>query len=176
MDFTFITVYNQKALTAMARTLRKTVRRKHSFRAHLFGWIVVALGLLLLLPLGGDDFKFSFRTVVTIIVILVLLLVLIKEDAINGYFALKRQLPQLLSSTAVFSTNDVEYHSSTQVGSSNFRYDSIIALAETADYFVFIFSKSHAQVYDKSSITGGTIEDFRKFIQDITGHPLQQVS
>ena len=164
MEFTFITLYDQKASTAMAHTLRKTVRRRHSFRSHLFGWIVVALGLLLLLPLGKDHFEFSFKTVVTFVGVLILLVVLLKEDAINGYIARKRQLPQLRSSTTVFSTADAEYHSSTQVGKSDFRYDNITALAETADYFVFIFSKSHAQVYDKSSMTGGTIEDFRQFI------------
>lgn len=176
MEFTFTTSYNQKALTAMARTLRKTVRKKRSFRAHLFGWIVVAFGIFLLLPLGEDNFEFSFRTIVTLVVILILLLVLLKEDAINGYVARRRQLPQLQSSTTVFPTNDAEYHSSTEVGNSDFRYDNIIALAETADYFVFIFSNSHAQVYDKSSITGGTIEDFRNFIQSVTGLSLQQVS
>ena len=31
--------------------------------------------------------------------------------------------------------------------------------------FVFIFSISHAQVYDKSGLTGGTVEEFREFIQ-----------
>ena len=177
MNFTFTTLYDQKALTAMARALRKTVRKKHSFRAHLFGWVAVVLGLLLLLlPLGKSDFEISFKTIATLLAILVLLFALIKEDAINGYFARKKLLPSLISSTTVFSTDDVEYHSSTQVGDSTFRYDNIVALAETADYFVLIFGKSHAQVYDKSSITGGTNEDFRKFIQCVTGQPLQQVS
>lgn len=176
MKFTFITSYDQKVLTAMARTLRKTARKKRSFRAHFFGWIVVAFGIFLLLPLGEDNFEFSFRTILTLSVILILLLVLLKEDSINGYISRKRLLPQLQSSTTVFSTNDAEYHSSTQVGNSDFRYDNIIALAETADYFVFIFSESHAQIYDKSSITGGTTEDFRNFIQSVTGLSLQQVS
>lgn len=36
-EFTFETTYNQKAMTTMARALRKTVRKKHSRRSHIFG-------------------------------------------------------------------------------------------------------------------------------------------
>lgn len=176
MEFHFTTYYDREALTDMSRALRKTVRKGHSTRSHIFGWIVAVIGLLLLLPLDGQPFEISFKTIATAVAVLVLLFVLIKEDTINGYFALRRQLPQLLSSKTVFSTAEAVYHSSTEVGNSEFRYDNLIALAETTKFFVFIFSKSHAQVYDKSSITGGTIEAFRKFIQEITGLPIQKVS
>ena len=49
MEFSFETVYDQKAVTAMAHGLRKTIRKKHSRRSHVFGWFVVALTLLLTL-------------------------------------------------------------------------------------------------------------------------------
>lgn len=39
MEFTFDTVYDQRAVTAMAHGLRKTIRKKHSRRSHIFaGW------------------------------------------------------------------------------------------------------------------------------------------
>lgn len=174
MEFTFVTTYNQTAMTAMARTLRKTIRKKHSRFSHIVGWIVIALSLFLSLPFREDDFEISPRVVLTWGIVVFLLLVLVKEDAINGYFARKRTLPHLLTSTTVFSADG--YHSSTEVGSSDFHYNNIIALAETPNYFVFIFSKTHAQVYDKSSITGGTVDDFRNFIQDITGQHIQKIS
>ena len=47
MEFVFETSYDQKGLTAMARGLRKTLRKKKSRRSHVFGWAVVVLGLLL---------------------------------------------------------------------------------------------------------------------------------
>ena len=50
MEFTTTTDYDMKTLTAMARALRKTVRKKRSRRTHIFGWIVVLLGTFLLLP------------------------------------------------------------------------------------------------------------------------------
>ena len=36
-------------------------------------------------------------------------------------------------------------------------------------YFVFIYSANHAQVYDKSNISGGTAEEFCTFIEEKTG-------
>ena len=50
-----------------------------------------------------------------------------------------------------------------------------LRLAETEKYFVFVFSQSHAQVYDKTSISGGTIDDFREFIKSVTGLEMQRV-
>jgi len=43
------------------------------------------------------------------------------------------------------------------------------------DYFVFIFSQSHAQVYNKKSIEGGTIEEFREFMKEVTGKEIESV-
>ena len=54
MEFCFETDYTTKALAAMAKALRKTVRKKHSRRSHNFGWIVFFLGLLLALPIGEN--------------------------------------------------------------------------------------------------------------------------
>ena len=33
---------------------------------------------------------------------------------------------------------------------------------------MFLFSKNHAQVYDKRKLTGGTPEEFRSFLQEKT--------
>ena len=63
----------------------------------------------------------------------------------------------------------------TDVGTSQFSYDKIMAIAGTSDYFVFVFSASHAQVYDKSSLLGGTVEDFHKFIEEITHKEIEKI-
>lgn len=173
MTFTFTTEYNQKALAAMARVLRKTVRRKHSRRSHILGWMVVILGLLLSLPLGKENFTVTFKTILTWIAIAVMILVLVREDAINGYIARKRGLPQMTRSVTEFSKDS--YRSSTEVGTTEFYYENIVAIAETTAYFVFLFSKSHAQVYDKSSLSGGSPEAFREFIQKATGCTIEVV-
>jgi hypothetical protein len=48
-------------------------------------------------------------------------------------------------------------------------------LAETNDYFIFLFSSSHAQVYDKNSLAGGSVSEFCVFIEEKTGRKIQKV-
>ena len=94
MEFTTATDYDMKTLTAMAKALRKTVRKRKSRRAHIFGWIVVLLGTLLLLPPAGSSFSTSGKTLLTLAAVLAILLTFIFEDRLNGYFARKRRCPR----------------------------------------------------------------------------------
>ena len=172
-EFQFKTAYHQEALMTMAKVLRKTARKKRSRRSRLLAPLVIALGILLTLPLGGREFVLDLKTVVTWLVVAILFFTLLFEDHINGYFARKRMLPGLNQATATFRAEG--YHSETELGSSEFKYSSILLLAETADYFVFVFSQNHAQVYDKNSISGGTVEEFREFIKAVTGKEIQTI-
>lgn len=169
MEFVFETDYDRKAMTAMAKGLRKTVRKKHSRRSHIFGWIVIALGLLLSWPSSdvnrGD--------VVTWITIAVMLGALLFEDCLNGYFARKKMLPGTSHAKAIFTEDG--YRSETQMGNTEWKYENITAMAEMQDYFVFLFSKNHAQVYDKRTLTGGTADEFRAFMQEKTGKAIEIV-
>ena len=171
MEFKFETAYNQEAITNMAKAIRKTVRKKRSRRSHTFGLIVVILAVLLTLPLGGKEFVLDFKTIITWLVAAILIFVLLFEDKLNGYIARKRMLPGLGKANVTF--HEDSYCSETEIGTSEFKYNNIIMLAETADYFVFVFSQSHAQVYDKKSISGGTIEEFREFIKGVTEKEIQ---
>ena len=173
MEFKFETAYDQEAVTAMAKALRKTMRGKRSRRSHVFGVIVVIFAILLTLPLGEKEFVLDFRTIITWLVSAVLIFTLLFEDKINGYIARKRMLPGLDKSVVTFYPE--VYCSETAVGKSEFKYDSIMMLAETSTHFVFVFSQSHAQIYDKKSIMGGSIEEFREFIQNVTGKEMQTV-
>ena len=161
-EFTFETTYNQKAMTTMARALRKTVRKKHSRRSHIFGWIITVLAVLLVLPIGEREVVFNFRTVITWAVIVIIVATLLFEDWINGYIARKRMLPGTAFSLCTFGEDD--YVSETKAGKTEWKYENIETIAETKDYFVFLFGKNHAQVYDKSSLQGGSIEEFRTFL------------
>lgn len=167
MEFTFETQYNAKTMSVMAKALRKTIRKKHSKRSHIFGWIVIFFGLLFVIV----DFSLHFRTVITSIAVLVLLIALLFEDKINGYAAKKRLLPGTEKSVTVFA--ETGYTSTTCIGKSEWNYDKILLIAETADFFVFIFSKSHAQLYDKRHLQGGTAGDFRRFIEAATNKRVQ---
>ena len=169
MEFTFETQYNTKTMTIMAKALRKTIRKKHSRRSHIFGWIVTILGSFLVIK----NFAFDFRTIITSIAILMILGALLFEDRLNGYIAKKRLLPGTEKAVSVFSENG--FISTTDIGKSEWNYDRIMLIAETADFFVFIFSASHAQLYDKRHLHGGTADDFRRFIEQATGKQVQTI-
>lgn len=170
MEFTFETKYTAKTMTSMAKALRKTIRKKHSRRSRIFGWVVVALGILLAISNG---FILDFRTVATLISVLVILIALIFEDKINGYVAKRRLLLGTEKAVTVFT--DDSFLSTTDVGKTEWNYDKIKIIAETADFFVFIFSASHAQLYDKKHLQGGTTDDFRNFIEEKTGKQVQSI-
>ncbi len=173
MEFMFDTVYDQQAVTAMARGLRKTIRKKHSRRSHVFGWIVIALVLLLTIPLDGTPLVIDGRTVLTWAAGLMVLIALLFEDKLNARIARKRMLAGTDRAVSTFTPQG--YCSESAMGKTEWRYENIQQIAENKDYFIFVFDKSHAQVYDKRTLSGGTAEDFRAFIQQRTGKDIQSI-
>lgn len=167
MQFVFETAYDKNTLPVMAKCLRKTVRKKRSRQSHVFGWIVIALALALSLRSGEGGLELGLKQLATWAVVLVLFLTLIFEDRINGYFAGRRMLKGTEKSVAVFDTENTQHFvSETAIGKSEFAYDKIVMVAETREYFVFLFSANHAQIYDKNHLTGGTPEQFGAFIRE----------
>ena len=162
MEFTFETEYNDKALTAMAKALRKTVRKKKNRRSHIFGAIVAVLGLVVI----ARDFAFDFSTIITMAAVLVLLLTLFFEDRLNGHWAKKRLLPGTKNVVSHFSAEG--FTTITEAGKTDWKYDKIQTVIETGDAFVFAFSKNHGQIYDKNHLQGGTVDEFRRFNEAAT--------
>ena len=101
LQYIFETTYDQKALTAMAKCLRKTVRSAHSKKSHLFGGVIVVLAVLL--PFMGDDgFVLDLRSVVTWAAAAAIVLALLFEDRLNGSVAKKRMLKGTEAAKATF--------------------------------------------------------------------------
>ena len=172
MQYSFETTYDQKTLTVMARCLRKTVRRARNKRSHIYGWIVVVLALLLSFSSG----EVTVKSIVTWLVALVIVLALLFEDRLNGYFARKRMLKGTEKAFSTFDTERVNtFLSETAIGKTEFSYDGILLVAETPGYFVFLLSASHAQIYDKASLSGGTPEQFRAYITGKTNKEIMPV-
>lgn len=173
MEFTVDITYNQKAFTAMARMMRKTIRRKRSLRSHIIGWLAIVLSFMFSVPGMISTQTASFKNIFTLCAALVMFIALTWEDKINGYFACKRMLPGTENATTIFKED--AYETVTDVGKSEWTYDKAMLLAETSDYFVFLFSPSHGQIYDKMRIAGGTVEEFRRFIEAKTGKMFQKI-
>ncbi len=174
MLFKFENQHDRESMTAMARALRKTVRAKQSKHSRIFGWTVVALAFgMTFLAAVVSDFSLSPSYMITFALSVLLAVVLLFEDNINGYFALKRMAPGTMKATVVFGKDC--FTSTTELGVSTFEYNRIQAIAESDHYFTFIFNQNHAQVYDKRRMTVGTPDEFRTFIEGMTGKSVQKV-
>jgi len=173
MRFEFETLYDQGATKTMARALRKTIRKQRSKRSHIFGALIIIAALLLTLPRDGEAFALTVRIVVTWLIAAGMAAVLIWEDGMNGYFARKRMLPGTERAVTVFG--EESYFSETVAGKTEFYYGNIHALGESKEYFVFVFSPNHAQIYDKRTMTGGTEAEFRCFIREKTGIEITEI-
>jgi len=173
IEFTFRTEYDPSAVAAMAKALRKTVRKNRSNRAMILGIFVVVLAILFSIPSQNETFVLSGRLIITWLAAAAVIIVMIWQDQINGLLAQKRMLPGTNVSETVFSES--EYTSLTQTGKTTWGYGSIQSIAQTDRYFIFLYSQNHANVYDKRSISGGTPEEFSAFIQEKTGLTIHNI-
>ncbi len=174
MLFKFENQYDREAMTAMARAVRKTVRAKQSRHSHIFGWTVVALAAgMAVLSVSLSGFHLPTSYLITFALAILLAVVLLFEDNINGFLAMKRMHPGTLKATVVFGKEC--FTSTTELGVSTFEYDRIQAIAENEHYFTFVFNQNHAQVYDKRRMSVGTPDEFRAFIESMTGKSIQKV-
>ena len=169
MEFTCHTTYDQKALTAMARAVRKTVRAKRSRVVRVWAWVIIGLLAVSLWLSWGN----IWRTAANCAVIVVLLLINWKEDALNGYFARRKALPGTSAADTAFYPD--HYLVKTAAAESRWQYDRILALAETGEYLVLVMGKNHALAMEKVTLEGGSLPEFRRFLEERSGQKLQNI-
>ena len=169
MDFTCHTTYDQKALTAMARAVRKTVRAERSRRFRFYAWIIIVLLLISLWLSWGD----IWQTAVNCVVLAALLLINWKEDALNGYFAKRKALPGTDFADTMFYPD--YYLVKTAAAESKWEYDKILALAETQDYLILVMGMNHAMAIEKAAVEGGSVPEFCRFIEEKSGRRIQNI-
>ena len=82
-----------------------------------------------------------------------------------------------ISSQAIgkFSTDFIPDTVVTAATTSAFRYELIDALAESQDYIIFLMKKRYAQPLDKRTLTGGTVEECKRFLEEKTGKTFRRV-
>lgn len=169
MEFTCHTTYDQKALTAMARAIRKTIQAKASRRVRLYAWIIIGLLAVSLWLSWGN----LWQTAACCAVIAALLLVSWKEDALNGYFAKRRALPGTDAADTAFYPD--HFLVKTAAAESKWQYDKILALAETGEYLVLVMGKNHALAMEKAMLAGGSLPGFRRFLEEKSGQSIRSI-
>lgn len=172
MEFIFETIYDQKGISVMAEALRKTIRRKRSKRSRIWAVIIIIFALIISFP-QKEEFVLKSNTIITWIVVAIMIVVLLFEDKINGYIARKRIITGMNKSITTFK--EESYISETNIGKTEFYYDNIKIIAETNEYFIFIFDQSHAQIYDKNGLKSGTLEEFKSFIERKTETKIEKI-
>lgn len=169
MEFTCHTIYQQKALTAMARAVRKTVRAKRSRRTRIYAWLIIGVALVSLVLSWGR----TWQTVANCMVVVGLLFVSWKEDAINGFIAKRNALPGTDFADITFCPDC--FLVKTAASESRWQYDKILALAQTKEYILFVMGKHHALALEKAALEGGSVEEFCRFVEEKTEKNIQHI-
>ena len=173
MTFEIHSDITNRSMTIAARAMRKVLRRKRSILWAIFGWSVFLFNALLLIPFDGEPFTLDVRTVTSLLVEVMLLSVLLFQDRFNGMIACKNTLAGTKNYHIVFG--EESYTVITEVTTSTFRYELIDALAESQDYIILLMKKRYVQPLDKRTLTGGTVEEFKRFLEEKTGKTFRRV-
>ena len=173
MTFEIHSDITNQSMTVAARTMRKVPRRKRSVMWAIFGWSVFLFNALLLITFDGEPFTLDAGTVASLLVEVTLLSVLLFQDRFNGMIACKNTLAGTKDYHVVFG--EESYTVVTEVTTSTFRYEMIDAMAESRDYMILLMKKRYAQPLDKRTLTGGTVEEFKRFLEEKTGKTFRHV-
>lgn len=164
------TTLDQKAMIALAKITRKTLRRGRSRPVRRFAWFAVTVELLLMgLSLWIGDSGWVMNALLAGI----MLACILGEDTVNGVIALRQLLPDTREVNATFQED--HYIHRTRASETWWNYRQITAIGEDKYYFALVIDKSHGQIYSKEGFTWGDPEKFREFIQRKTGKKIQKI-
>ena len=140
MTFRFETDYDLETLTAMAKGIRRTVRKKRSCLVHIFAALVVLMeAFFLLMDLRKN--ALDVGDVLALIAVLAIIIVVRTEDRLNARTARARLLPGTEHASTVFDEDG--YAVTTSVNEGRWQYKQIFAVAETERYFILTLSKDY---------------------------------
>ena len=173
MTFEIRSDITNRSMAIASRAMRRVLRRKRSIIWAIFGWSVFFINALLLIPFDGEPFSLDVRTVTSLLAEVMLLSVLLFQDRFNGMIACKNTLAGTKDYHIAFG--EESYTVVTEVITSTFRYEMIDALAESQDYIILLMKKRYAQPLDKRTLTGGTVEECKRFLEEKTGKTFRRV-
>ena len=173
MTFEIYSDITNRSMTIASRAMRKVLQRKSSILWAIFGWSVFLFSALLLIPFDGEPFALDVRTVTSLLVEVMLLSVLLFQDRFNGMIARKNALAGTKDYHVAFG--EESYTVVTEVTTSTFRYELIDAMVESQDYIIFLMKKRYAQPLDKRTLTGGTVEECKRFLEEKTGKTFRRM-
>ena len=173
MTFEIHSNITNRSMTVAARAMRRVLRRKRSIMWAIFGWSVFLFNALLLISFDREPFALDARTLISLLAEVILLSVLLFQDRFNGMIARKNALAGTKEYHVAFGEDS--YSVVTAATTSTFRYELIDALAESQDYIILLMKKRYVQPLDKRTLIGGTVEEFKRFLEEKTGKDFRRV-
>ena len=173
MTFEIRSDITNRSMAIASRAMRRVLRRKRSIIWAIFDWSVFFINALLLIPFDGEPFTLDVTTVTALLAEVMLLSVLLFQDRFIGMIARKNTLAGTKEYHVAFGEDS--YTVVAAVTTSTFRYELIDALAESQDYIIFLMKKRYAQPLDKRTLIGGTVEEFKRFLEEKTGKDFRRV-
>ena len=173
MTFEIHSDITNRSMTVAARAMRRVLRRKRSIMWAIFGWSVFLFNALLLISFDREPFALDARTLISLLAEVILLSVLLFQDRFNGMIARKNALAGTKEYHVAFGEDF--YSVVTAATTSTFRYELIDALAESQDYIILLMKKRYVQPLDKRTLTGGTVEEFKRFLEEKTGKDFRRM-
>ena len=173
MAFEIHSDITNRSMTIASRAMRKVLRRKRNIIWAIYGWSVFFINTLLLIPFDGEVFTLDASTAILLLVEVMLLSALLFQDRINGMIACKNTLAGTKNYHIMFG--EESYTVVTEVTTSTFRYELIDAMAESQDYMILLMKNRFAQPLDKRTLTGGTVEECKRFLEEKTGKTFRRV-
>ena len=173
MTFEIRSDITNRSMAIASRAMRRVLRRKRNIIWAIFSWSIFLFNTLLLIPFDGEPFTLDASTMISLLVEVMLLSVLLFQDRFNGMIACKNTLAGTKDYHIAFG--EESYTVVTEVITSTFRYEMIDAMAESQDYMILLMKKRFAQPLDKRTLTGGTVEEFKRFLEEKTGKTFRRV-
>lgn len=163
---------DQRAMTALARMTRKTVRRGRNGPVRMVAWFVVGLEAFLTYAyIGGAVEGWQTNALLGGI----MLAAILTEDWVNGAVGLRRTPEDCRVVNTAFPEDGSCYVCRSQSGERWWPYNQIARVVESRDYFALLLDRKHGQVFDKKGFTWGTMEEFRELIRKKTGLKIQYI-
>lgn len=166
------TTIDHRAMTALARMTRKTMRRGRNGPVRVLAWFVVLLeGYLTAIYLRAGVGGWHVNALLGGI----MLACILGEDRVNGAIGLHRTPPNSREVNTAFQEKESCYICRAQSGERWWLYSQVAAAVETKDYFALLLDRKQGQVFDKRGLTWGTMEELRELIRKKTGLKIQHV-
>lgn len=169
MELTFEMNYDQKAMTAMARAVRKGLQEEQDKKSKIIGWVFVVLTAVILLSSG----KTGWMQIIGAGIVVLFAAYLIWQDRINGTLAMWKLPAKMRKGEWLFREDG--YFSNTEVGESDYSYENIFMMVESRGYMILVFQEGNAHIIPMDTVKGGTAADFRRLLRKKTSLTIQEV-